>query len=70
MGNIEDLDEFYNDDNIDRNNLKLLIDEFDSIDTNQIELETFNIKPVLSKEEVLKEIDIKGHSRNNNKSLF
>jgi len=66
----KELDDFHNDNENDKNSLKLLIDEFDSINTEQVELETFVIKPVLSKEESIKEIDIKKELHNNNKSLF
>jgi hypothetical protein len=66
----KELDDFHNDNENDKNSLKLLIDEFDSINTEKVELETFVIKPVLSKEESIKEIDIKKELHNNNKSLF
>lgn len=72
MTNIDDeLDRFYQDDNDSRNLLKLLIDEFEGININSIDIETFKINPVLSNDDNIKTIDIKKEIKsNNNNTLF
>lgn len=72
MTNIDDeLDRFYQDDNDSRNLLKLLIDEFEGININSIDIETFKINPVLSNDNNIKTIDIKKEIKsNNNNTLF
>jgi len=69
----DELEEFYqdHDKDINKNNFKLLIDEWDGIGDMHIELETFAINPVLNTEEGFKEIDIKKELKpSNKKNLF
>jgi hypothetical protein len=71
MTNINDeLDKFYQDDNDNRNLLKLLIDEFEGININSIDIETFTINPVLSNNDNVKTIDIKKELKNNNNNTL
>lgn len=70
MENYEDeLNNFYSDSLKSDSDLKLIIDEFENIDYNTDGIETFDIKPVLSKEVGIKTIDIKKEIKNN-KGLF
>lgn len=71
----EELEEFYKDHEDDKHqkNFRLLIDEWDSLSLLLPNFETFNIKPILNKEQGLIEIDIKKSlkkSDNNNNKLF
>lgn len=65
----EELNDFYNDSLKNDSDLKLIIDEFKNIDYDINSIETFDIKPVLSKEVGIKTIDIKKEIKNN-KGLF
>lgn len=65
----EELNDFYNDSLKNDSDLKLIIDEFKNIEYDINSIETFDIKPVLSKEVGIKTIDIKKEIKNN-KGLF
>jgi hypothetical protein len=70
MSKEEEIDDFFNDYEESKNSkLKMLIDElpFDNLEYNG--LETFEIKPVLSKSESVIVTDI-NTKKNNNKNLF
>ena len=70
MSKEEEIDDFFNDYEESKNSkLKMLIDElpFDNLEYNG--LETFEIKPVLSKSESVIITDI-NTKKNNNKNLF
>lgn len=68
---MEELDEFYKDHDEDENkkNFRLLIDEWESLDFQLPKFETFDIKPVLDTDKGLIETVIKrkriSHNRNN-----
>ena len=68
----EELEDFYHDHNeeLNKKNLKLLIDEFEDLGTKHKGLEPLEFKPVLNKETRVEIIDVRKHLKQKDNNLF